>query len=656
MLKKSILSIISCFLVLTTILGGCSKNGGKDAGIVNNYEGKGTHITKISETENYLVKDSATDYKILLPSEPKDYERYSAELLNKYYNLSTGINFEIVYDRDVNDSDTGKYISLGDTSLARKSGVSVSVDKFGSSGYRIFTKDDDVYITGSRSQLREGTYYGTLEFLEHTIDWAFYAMDEIQYSVLSDIKFLNFDITEIPEFDNRRLRVKNLTDSYEYQRFLTLNIAEEERLPFSGHSHFEVLNQNVYAPEHPDWYIWKDGTDYTHEDAFKNGQLCIGNEEMRKEFVSQLVKYFNDNPEITFVHLGQQDNEIYCTGKYPNGEDKPCQCAEWLEETNYSGALVKFTNLVAREVTEIIQKTQPDRHLQFEMFAYLASMSPPARLENGVWVADSEDVIPDDNVIVQFTPLGANASQTIDHEANKTYYNYLLGWKSLTENISTWLYDVNFKTNVISHKNWDTLLHDMRVFSEHGVTRYYLQNMPHRIVPQMIEMRLWVESKLMWNVSLDYNTLAHEFIENYYGSAAPFVKQAFDAMTTYYEDLRANKGVSGTVFVNLNKKELWSFGYVESIRQLFEQGFAAIKKIQYSDSTAYEKYYWRLCGAYIENMFMQMEYYRADYGKEYCLETINIFEKTVDRMGLTTLDEYSDSYASYIAKWRATYA
>ena len=196
----------------------------------------------------------------------------------------------------------------------RRSGVSVDLNKFGESGFRIVTKNDDVYISGARSALRRGTYYGAQEFLKYTIDWMAYAVDEVQYTESDQMPLYDFDVTEIPEFDSRRYGVYNLTSSVTYQRLMRLSIKDEEGLPLSGHSHFKILPPETYAPLHPEWYYWEAGS-YDSPEAYKNGQLCLSNEEMQKEFVNQLVRLFKAYPTVNFAHLGQQDNA------------DPCDCA-----------------------------------------------------------------------------------------------------------------------------------------------------------------------------------------------------------------------------------------------------------------------------------------------------------------------------------------
>ena len=658
---KRILPLLLSSLFIISSLAGCNKssddsnnNSNENSSISEtNYTGKGVHDVSVIPTQEYLVKDSETEYVLLLPKNAMEYEIEAANLINEFMKKAANVEFPIVYSNNVK-AEQGKYISLGDTTLMRNSGISVDLTKFGESGFKIVTKDDDVYISGARGAFRKGTYYAAQDFLKYTIGWRAYTIDEVKFTVSKDVAFYDFDVTEIPEFDTRRYGVKNLEDNVTYQRYMRNTIKDEEWIPFSGHSHFTVLHPSIYYAEHKDWYYisskYVKPEEYVQGDKCWNAaQICLTNEELIEEFCSQLVQWFRNYPNANFVHLGQMDNTLQC-------QCSSCVAKKAELNTNDAGVMVWFTNKVAREVTKRIQETEPTRQLTFEMFAYYSSIAPPVNEVDGKYVAHHAEVIPDSNVMVQFTPLGSVITETIDHPSNQKFYNYLKGWKALTNNISTWTYGTNFYWLIFNNKNWDIATKDLRTYSELGVTSVYNQCAKNINEAQLVEMRIWVESQLMWNTSLNYQDLVEEFIENYYGVAAPYILKMFDAMTTYYEYLRTQKGCTGGAYFTLDKKEYWSFGYVESIRKIMENALAEVEKLRETDPAAYQKYYWRVGGAYIENLYMQMEYYGGDYGATYCEKAINLFESFCNRLNITgMIENNSITMKQYISKWRAIY-
>ena len=654
-----VISIIFVAVFSINFLIAC--NGATDTSLSNeeivaeeNYQGRGVHEATVSKTSGYFIRNGETDYSLVVPKEAKKYELEAAEYINQYTALSAGTTYPIITDDQVQKG--GKYISLGETTLLHESGISIPFADFGNSGFRVLTKDGVLYLAGARSALRKGTLFAAQEFLKYTVGYHAYALDEVKYETLSLIKALNFDIVEIPEFDERRYGAYNITKSTPYVNMLRLDIRNEGQLPFAGHSHFTVLPPEVYFEDHSDWYWHKTegATKYDSlDDMYKNGQLCLSNEEMVDEFCAQLIQWFRDYPEANFAHLGMMDSITGC-------ECTNCKAKMARYNTNLSGINMMFMNEVSRRVTEEIQKTEPDRILYFETFAYYTTLEPCATKTNGVWKEHCLEAIPDWNIFIQFAPLGYNTSEILTAQANEKYAEYLEGWKYLVEingaQLSCWNYGTNYNWMQINHKNWDIVTYNFRFYSENGVTRMYDQSYNlFNIGCCFVEMRAYVESMLMWDLSLNYQDLAEDFIANYYGPAATQIQRSFDVMTTYYEQLRAD-GLSGNhkLDIGVNTNNRWSFAYVETQRKLYESAYQAIEPLKESNPEEYDKYYLRVSAAYMENIFMQLDFYMDRYSKDHVAEMIDLFEWTAGQYGMTWLQEGTRTVETYLTQWRGS--
>ena len=656
-IKKWISVFFACILTLGSITA-CSNNIG------NNGNNSGTqtvsynenHYANITQRNDYIVKEGKAFYTIVIPSDAKYYEKEAADLLNEYYEKALGVKLDVITDDKATDD--GQYISIGKTQLLKESGIAIPYSRYGNDGFRIVTKNDNVYISGSDSVLRRGTYYGVQEFLYHTIGYRGYTLTEIRYEEKDSAKMADFDVVEIPDFDKRRVGyvttsgVTATRAGKDHNMLLRLASRNEDAIPVSGHSHFEILPPATYYNAHPEWYWWTTAGDYTpsnHQQFYWDAQLCLTNEEMTKEFVRVVTQLFLDNPEATFGHLGQADNDHFCA----------CEnCDNWKMEhnTNSTGLLVHFTNKVTRAVTKNLQERDPARTITIEMFAYEATIEPPVNLVNGEYVADCEEVIPDENVMIQFTPLsGYNGTQTIDHHSNQQYYQYLQGWKAITDNISTWFYCIDFDTFQINVKNWDIVARDLRTLKDSGIREMYYQGPLHEEVFQMYEMRLWVLSKLMWNTSLQWKPLAEEFIREFYGPVSGQIQDYYDYMTTYYEKLRTVDNLTGGLFnaTVLEDKKNWSYSYVEGARNIFVDGYDVLEELKISNPANFEKYYWRLTGVYFENMYMQLDFYMEKYSVEHRLETLALFKDAMAKFNVKKYDQ-TNSWNKYLDKWEAS--
>lgn len=651
-----VLSLMLCSCCTSILFYSCDSDDKKSA-MINNEKYKiysvtdKNHFAKIVKKDDYIVKSGKAIYTIVVPKEAERYELKAAELIVEYYQKALGVTLNVITD-DTATNKEKKYISIGDTLFLQNSGISIPEEKYGSSGFRILTQDSIIYIAGARTIMRRGTYYGAQEFLKYTIDWEAYTPTDIYYSKMDTVEMLDFDLVEIPDFDFRRAGYQTTYNDNEYSLLMRMTPRrEEDELNLTGHSHFEIISPSIYYEEHPEWFYLSRPLDSEDFSWVSDAQLCLTNEDMIGEFVKNVTQLFIENPKVEFIHLGQTDNQTFCQ----------CDsCKSWIQNrgTNESGLMVNFTNRIAREVTDNIHKIDPNRKLTFEFFAYLKTINPPTNKVvdskgNISYVAHHRDVIPDDNVVVQFTPLLSQNTATLDHENNKYYYECFQGWSAISNNISVWKYAINFNNYMINLKNWDVVGDDLSIYKNGGVRRMYEQGPLFQTVLQMNEMRIWIYGKLMWNTSLNWDDLAQQFISKFYGPAAEYVQEYYNYMTTYCAKIFEIDGYTGTCFFMLTDERYWSFSFVEGGRQIFERAYKGIEK--YKDNDDYGKYYWRLTGVYFENMFMQLEFHMSKYSVSQNRETLAFFKKTREILAITKYGESAGlTYSTYETKWEGT--
>ena len=169
---KNLFKIFSLILVLVIAFGvvGCKKStseGSSDTDEMQTVVAQNpNHYANNVKRNDYIVANGQCNYKLVIPADAKDYEIKASELITEYFAKALSVEIQTIKDSELT-SNKGKYISLGDTTLMRNSGISVSFNRFGNAGFRVKTIGDIVFISGARSQLRAGTYYGAQEFLKY---------------------------------------------------------------------------------------------------------------------------------------------------------------------------------------------------------------------------------------------------------------------------------------------------------------------------------------------------------------------------------------------------------------------------------------------------------------------------------------------------------
>jgi hypothetical protein len=249
--KRIFCAILAGILCLSTATA-CNENSGGNNGnnketIANDlrYDG-GTHIFNVNATQDYLVKDGKSDYKIVVSKDAPAVILTNVNTMVNYIKQATGIVLPIVTDENVSYTEQEKIISIGYNALCKQ--LNLDASNLGASGLRILTKGKSIFIYGKTD---DGTRCGLYEFLNQILDYEFYAEGCVSIAMnVKNIPLMNYDITDLPDFELRN-RGYEIMDNYEYRNstdaIATLCGAQ-------WHNSFKCLPPETYKTDHPAWY------------------------------------------------------------------------------------------------------------------------------------------------------------------------------------------------------------------------------------------------------------------------------------------------------------------------------------------------------------------------------------------------------------------
>ncbi len=103
------------------------------------------------------------------------------------------------------------------------------------------------------------------------------------------------------------------------------------------HTFYGLIPPEKYFEAHPDWFSEIDG-----RRTFKDAQLCLTNEDMRRELVKNLKERLRANPAATIASVSQNDCFGNCTCPKCRAVDE--------EEGGPAGSLLRFVNAVAADI------------------------------------------------------------------------------------------------------------------------------------------------------------------------------------------------------------------------------------------------------------------------------------------------------------------
>lgn len=562
-------------------------------------------LSKPEKTAFNLIEAGATSYKIVLPAEPTPMLSFAAEELQYFLKEATGTTVEVVADTQVSGKEN--MISLGKTTVAQQLGVAATEsDDLGTSGYIIKTVGSSVAIVDDVNGDGEGVLYGVYDFLLDAIDLKVYAADAITYKEGDTVPLYAYDETVKPSFDERSLSYYDLRMDKTYRlRMRMFDFYSTTKTAMFGHS--QVSQILPYSEERAQWY------------CPGGGQLCwAAGPEMEQAFADNLIKRIQEYPDARYFMLGQEDTTNLCNC------DKCLAAISDDMYGSYTGLQVAFLNNVIEIVEAWRKENMPERELGYICFAYNISLLPPVKEDaDGNLVAYHEDCQPADELYVLFAPIEADFSEELHSDANKRTYNALLGWEQLVgDRLWVYEYDTNFKTYFTNFDNFEVVQEHYQTYLDHGVKLMYSQGPVNTYIPCFTEMRIFVESQLMWDLEKDYNALVNEFMAVYYQDAAPAMRKYYDFIRQNYAEVE--NGGTGQIYALLDQPDYYSFEEMEQMDAYLEEALAAIEHLRNTDNELFATLYYRIKKENISTLWLKLHtfslYYEDEEIEKYALE------------------------------------
>jgi hypothetical protein len=452
--------------------------------------------TSASATVYSLSTDGKPSAVIVLGADATDAERTASKELAEGLKQVTGADFAVV------DSDAGRSepvrIFVGQTETVKKLMPGFDWNSLRYDGILIQPMKDGLVLAGDRPR---GTLYAVYTFLEDNIRIRWWTPDA---SFVPNKPTLKVNVSPrkyVPPFRCRETF---------YAKVINVNPVFATRMKLNGHfqaippeygSHytiagfvhtfFALLPPDKYFKDHPEWYSEIDGK------RVSTGQLCLTNEDMRKELTRVALEWVKANPTAGIISVSQNDTF------------QPCQCSNCQavvkEEGAESGPLLRFVNAVADD----IGKQYPD--FLVDTLAYQYTRKAPAKVR------------PRDNVDIRLCSIEADFARPLTADTNKSFFTDLESWRSIAGKLYIWDYTVDYSNLLLPFPNLRVLAPNIRLFAKSNVLGLFEQGDGYNQDANLVGLKTWVISHLMWDPTLDADKLTREFLNGYYGKAGPYL-------------------------------------------------------------------------------------------------------------------------------------
>jgi len=428
-----------------------------------------------------LAEGDISDYQIIIPLEANSIEKQAAQQL-QYYLSKLSVKAIPIAEESKSPAKNGIY--LGETEYAKVRQIDFS--RLPEAGFINKTEGNNFIIAGGA---KKGLLFGVYDMLE-SLGFRKYSPETASVpktKLFNPGKGLK---TVEPQIKYRTTSYSQMADQ-EYSDWHKLSSRDDWGL--FVHTFNTLVPQQEYAKTHPEYYSLIDGK------RQPGTQLCLSNPEVLKVLVLSLKNKIQEKPAATYWSVSQDDNDRYCQ----------CDACSALNEKYGkvpSGSIIYFVNQVARAFPDKIIST----------LAYWYSRKAPMNIE----------IEPNVNIMLCNIESTRQAPVFVTDPA---FSKDLKDWGALSKDILIWDYNIQFTNFISPFPNLYTLKPNIKFYTDNQVKGLFMQA-NNEAAAEMALLRSYLICKLMWDPEADDKAIIKEFLNGYFGAAAPFIHQYIESM------------------------------------------------------------------------------------------------------------------------------
>jgi len=427
--------------------------------------------------------------------------QHAAQELAHFLQEVTGAEFPLLVTAEV---PRGPVLVVGRGRVQQTLAPDLPLDNLKPDGIVIETRGLNLFLAGDEPR---GTLYAVYTFLEDVVGCRWWSSKASTIPHKPTLVISEQHIRYVPPLEYRESfwydafdgdwAVRNKSNGHAMRLDATRGGKIRYAGPFFVHTFNLLLPPKEFGKEHPEYFSERNGKRIVTETEYV--QLCLTNPEVKRIVTQRVLEYLAKDPTANIISVSQNDWE------------NRCLCAECRkleeEEGSPAGPLLHFVNYVAAEVA----KHYP--HVAVDTLAYQYTRKPP------------KHVRPLPNVIVRLCSIECNFAEPLTGETNKAFADDIRGWSQICQRLYIWDYTTNFGHYIQPHPNLRVLGPNIRFFVQHGVKGIFEQGAYQSHGAEMAELKAWMLAKLLWNPHQDDQKLMEEFLNGYYGPAAPYIRE-----------------------------------------------------------------------------------------------------------------------------------
>lgn len=552
--------------------------------------------------QNSLHLANTKGQEVIIVSSHENTQKASV-LLKTYLDQAFENAFLIQNDRTENAETPKIILELNKESVVKNDSFIIKSD------------DKDIYLTGSSEKTLRYAIYTLLE------TWGFrkYTAKDSFIPKLTEVTFpKNFNKTYKPSFEYRALFYADCYDE-NFRDWHKLDWHLED-FGIWGHSFYKLLSAKEYYKTNPEFFALYKGK--------RNSEsLCMSNDNVVKIVSKKMAGIISQNPNACFFSISQNDDVVYCE----------CDKCKVLNEKHGGpqGSLYYFLNKIAAQ----FPKTK------ITTLAYLHTYRAPKNIK----------IKP--NIYTFFCPIEMNRGKAIEETLEHNgFVNILNKWNTTTEHLYLWDYTVEFTNYLSPFPNFHTFSKNYKLFGQNKVKGLFVQG--YADVPgDLYELRQYLLAKIIWDTNTDVEAVTNDFLNGFYGDAAPFVKKYIDLLiqnqekNDRYLDIYTNPIESRNTF--LSPEAMNQYDQLIREAEVVSKDNPIIAKRVLKLRLALEYVYFEQAKFYGKELHGMYEKKGDSFVvKEYLENRVQNFAKNCADFGIYELSEGGISPEEYLSQWK----
>ena len=409
----------------------------------------------------------------------------AAEDLIMLVKFAAGIDLQLRSDKDGADH----AIILGTTERDGDKIISAR-EEVKSDGYALVEDNGNLYISGV---INRGTMNGVYDFLEDHLGIRFYS-DTFTYVRKDGIR--NVETGQKTVFNPVFSARYNWCRAEEENNTRFIKRTKSTSIKYGGSHNLGSLSGTG------------DGV---------SKQPCLSDPDVFDTVLENLCKQIDKKPTKTFFHINQNDGGAFC------------KCAECTAKNEAAGGTCMGSLLIfINQIADAVKDRYPDRQIDILTYAYKETTKAP----------DPSYVKPRDNVIITLCMMDStcftHAYPDPECEKNCVSYANMIEWSKITDKLCIYDYSYNHASQISSvGPNLDVLYDNIQAFRDLGCVGMLMEGDHLSDTGEFVELRNFLINQLMWDPDItreQYYQLWDEFMEDYYGEAAPYIREYIDLL------------------------------------------------------------------------------------------------------------------------------